>query len=340
MLTIKVPFRDAEKVKTELMKKKIFDNRYSFSKDKSNIYFPIKKKVDLGYDIVEKDLAEYKDKKTFKDVLSELLSDDELSLVKTAFDSVGEIAILEIDEDLRKKEKKIAQALLDTNPNITTVLRKEGSHGGTFRTQKMKYLAGEKTKIAHHKENGVTLSFNVEEVYFSVRLSTERKRISKLVKKGENVLVMFCGAAPYPCVLGKNTEANSIYGIELNPKGHKFGLGNVKQNKLTNVTLINGDANKAEEELAKVGFTDKFDRILMPLPKSAEEFLDSALKVAKKNTIIHFYDFLHVNNFHEAHEKIDKACKSAGLKYKIIHTIKCGQHSPKVYRICVDFKIL
>ena len=30
----------------------------------------------------------------------------------------------------------------------------------------------------------------------------------------------------------------------------------------------------------------------MPLPKSAEDFLDNTKKLIKKNGIIHFYDFL------------------------------------------------
>jgi hypothetical protein len=37
-------------------------------------------------------------------------------------------------------------------------------------------------------------------------LSTERKRISELVKPGEKVLVMFSGAAPYVCVIAKKTN--------------------------------------------------------------------------------------------------------------------------------------
>jgi tRNA G37 N-methylase Trm5 len=83
-----------------------------------------------------------------------------------------------------------------------------------------------------------------------------------------------------------------------------------------------------------------YDRIIMPLPKTADEFLDDALQVSKKGTIIHFYDFLPPDKFDEATKKIDKACKKRGLKYKILETVKCGQHAPYIYRICVDFKIL
>ena len=78
----------------------------------------------------------------------------------------------------------------------------------------------------------------------------------------------------------------------------------------------------------------------MPLPKSADEFLEDALAVSKKGTVIHFYDFLEVSKFDEAAKKIDKACKSRGMKYKILEVVKCGQHAPYVFRICVDFVII
>ena len=77
----------------------------------------------------------------------------------------------------------------------------------------------------------------------------------------------------------------------------------------------------------------------MPLPKHAEDYLEDALKVSKKNTIIHFYNFLHEKEFDKAKEMIKKACTMAKKRFKIIRLVKCGQHSPHVYRICVDFKV-
>ena len=84
----------------------------------------------------------------------------------------------------------------------------------------------------------------------------------------------------------------------------------------------------------------KFDRIIMPLPKTADEFLDEALMVSKKGTVIHFYDFLEEYEFGDAIKKIDKACKKNRMRYRVLETVKCGQHSPHVFRICVDFEII
>jgi len=272
----------------------------------------------------------------FKDKLKQELTEEEQSNLKTAFDMVGDIAILEIDDELRHKETFIAETLLSCQKNIHTVLRKDSAHEGEFRTQNFKFLAGEDKRETIHIENKTRLKLNVETVYFSPRMSTERMRITELIKPDEKILVLFCGCAPYPCTIGKNTEAGEIVGVEINPEGHKYGLENIKLNKLENVRLYNGDARVVvDSELQD----EKFDRILMPLPRGGEDFLDVALSVAKKGSVIHFYDFLHEDDFPMAEEKVAKACKAMGLNYKIIGLFKCGQYSPRTFRICLDFQV-
>ncbi len=336
MFALKARLGDAENAKNLLVEKGLIDNSYKVKKDSKYIYFPLKKKVSLkGFEVVE----EYFEKqsrpvaKDLKELLKERLSGDEFERLKSSYDIVGTIAILEIDEELREKEKVIAEALLESNKTIKTVLRKDAAHGTEFRTQKMKFLAGIDTRETIHKESGVSIKLDVENVYFSPRLSTERKRISEQVKKGESILVMFSGCAPYPCVLSKNTEAKEIFGVEINPAGHKYGLENVKLNKIRNVELINRDVRVEVPKLKK------FDRILMPLPKEAQDFLDVAFQAAMKGTKIHFYQFLHEDNFSEAEKKAREEAIKHGFKFKFLDLVKCGQHAPRVYRVCLDFEV-
>lgn len=342
MLAIKIPLKDAEKWKKYLIDTDGFDTRFRFKKDKNFIYFPIKRKFEVlkgNVEFVEIDLERVKTSGTLRENLSGKLSKEEMDFVKTAHDIIGTIAILEIPKDLEHHEKLIAETLLKTNKNIKTVLKKAAIHEGTFRTQKMEYLAGANTKETLYKENNTVMKLDVEKVYFSIRLGNERKRIMKMIKSGEDILVMFSGAAPYPVVLSKNTKAKSILGIEINPDGHKYGLENIRLNKCKNVELICGDVHDIAPILAKKD-KRKFDRIIMPLPKTADEFLDDALSLSKKGTIIHFYDFLDDKNFDEAKRKIDSACKKNKVKYKILDLVRCGQHAPHVFRICVDFEVL
>ncbi|MCX8147126.1 MAG: 50S ribosomal protein L11 methyltransferase, partial [Candidatus Woesearchaeota archaeon] len=221
-----------------------------------------------------------------KELLKEKLTEKEISLLRASYDTVGSIAIMEIPKELEKKEKIIANAIMQLNKNIKTVAKKSGVHEGKLRTRKVKIIAGEKTKETEYKENGVRLKFDIEKVYFSPRLSTERKRIAGLVKRGESVLVMFSGCGPYICVIAKNSKAKEVYGVEINPIGHKYAEENVRINKISNAKLFLGDVREIVPRLSK-----KFDRIVMPLPRGAENFLDVALNAIKKNGTIHFYDF-------------------------------------------------
>lgn len=335
---VKANLKEAQKVKRELIEKDLLNHNFFTKKDSKNIYFPIKEECKEEYEIVDIDT---KTRKTtiaipFKEALKTILSEEELEIAKTAFDHLGEIAIIEIPKELRNKEIQIAEKLLESNPLIKTVLRKDDIHDGVFRTQKMKYLSGKETKIATYRENNCTLKVNVEEVYFSARLSTERKRIYEMIQEGEEVLVMFSGVAPYPCVFAKNTNAKHIDGVEINPTGHKFGLENIKKNKVENkVNLYCGDVREVVPKLNK-----KYDRIVMPLPKTAEEFLDVAIPVANKDATIHMYAFYHEDEFHKATDEIEKYCKKLGREYKLLEIVKSGQHAPRTYRICVDFKLI
>ncbi len=270
-----------------------------------------------------------------KDTLTKKLNKKELSLLKTSYDVVGDIAIIEIPEGLEKKEKIIGESIINHHKNIKVVCKKSGIHSGRFRIQKLKIIAGEKRKETIYRENNVQIKLNPEEVYFSVRLSTERKRIANLVKKNENVLVMFSGVAPYPIVIAKNSNASHICGVELNKKAHKYAIENIKLNKIKNVELFQGDVRKIVPKLYKV-----FDRIIMPLPKGSENYLDVALKTVRKGTMIHLYIFLQEKDIPQIREKIKEICKINTKTIKIIDIVKCGQYSPFTFRVCFDIRIM
>jgi tRNA (guanine37-N1)-methyltransferase len=334
---IKVLKKDAQEAKRYLMEHNMMSNNFYVQKTENSIIFPVTQNYTGPYTRLEQELTPRQSPSQaipFKDALAKILSNEELTLAKTAHEIVGDIAIIEVPEVLEHKSKEIGEVLLQSNPQIKTVLRKAGGHEGVFRTQYMIVLAGEQTTIATYRENNCWITYDLSEMYFSARLATERKRIYEQVKEGEDVLVMFSGAAPYCCVIAKNTQANSVTGVEINPSGHEFGLQNIKKNKLKNVTLQCGDVRNIVPQLKEM-----YDRIIMPLPKTAEEFLDVALSVAKTNCIIHLYGFYHEEEFDKAYAEIKKYCEKYERKYNILSTTKVGQQSPRTYRICVDFQV-
>ena len=132
---------------------------------------------------------------------------------------------------------------------MKTVLEKTGKFSGRLRKQKTKHLLGEKTKEALYRENDCVFRLNVDDVYFSSRLSNERKEIAKRIKKGEKVLVLFAGAAPYPVVIAKNSKAKIVYSNEINREANKYAKLNIELNNVKDkVVLIPGDIKKVAEK--------------------------------------------------------------------------------------------
>ena len=101
--------------------------------------------------------------------------------------------------------------------------------------------------------------------------------------------------------------------------------------KFVQANVIEGDARKVLPALGE------FDRIIMPLPKQAETFLDVTLPALKKGGIIHYYTFAHDPD--EAVKGLREAVGKLGRKPNIAAAVECGSYSPCRSRMCVDFTI-
>ncbi|MEK6935034.1 MAG: methyltransferase [Nanoarchaeota archaeon] len=243
----------------------------------------------------------------------------------TSYEIVGNIAIFN-----KKITKEQAKKLIKKIKNIETVAYKSETHKGKYRLKKVKIVFGKKNKVTLHKENNVILKVDVEKTYFSPRTSNERLRVIKQIKPQEKVLVMFSGLGVIPIEIAKNTRAKEITAIEINPIAHRLAKENLVLNKVNNLKLYKGDVKKVLPKLKK-----KFDRILMPLPKTAEDYLDLAKKYIKRQGIIHFYTFAQEKEFKNLNDKVKKRFK----KFKILKIVKCGNYAPFTYRVCIDFKV-
>ena len=338
MFAAYVELRKAQKVKEFLIKKKLMHQDFLSIKELGHIYFPLVKRAKIPNAKVVKPKFTFPEKpcnKTVADLLKGKLTKNQLEKIPRAQEVVGSILILEIPEGLGKKEKVIAEAYLKFNKNVETVVKKTKIHSGVYRTRKVKILVGNRTKETIHHENGIQLKLHLEKTYFSARSANERLRLARLVKKGEEVLVMFSGAAPFLLVIAKNSNVKKMYGVELNPLAHQYALKNVILNKLGDkISIYQGNVREIVPSLRK-----KFDRIAMPLPKSSDEFLDVALPKVKKGGVIHLYAFLNEAEIDSEARKIRKKCKELGYSVRIMRKVKCGQFSPGTFRICYDIKV-
>lgn len=334
VLAVKVSLRDAERAKQYLRKQNLFRKGYRYAREEGSLLLPVKEEFDAPFPAT---FLEYPlpavQQPSLKEELRAFLTDEEVAHLKTSMDLVGTVAIIEVAPELEAKEELIGQAILRRNKQVKTVVKKLGGHEGELRLQRYKVLAGEPLRETMVKENGVVLKIDLAGVYYSVRSATERKRVARQVAPGERVLVMFSGAGPYVCVIAK--QSKEVVGIELNERGHELAVENCRLNKLSNVTLIQGDVREVVPELARRNIL--FDRIVMPLPHTGADFLDYAFMVAHEGTVIHLYDF--EREFAKAAEKAKAGAARNKRNIKVLRIVPCGQQAPRVYRVCVDFVV-
>ncbi len=339
MLAARTTLPHAEAVRRQLLKRKLLHPEYQLVKEFGQIYFPLARRARVANASVEEVRFSFPKKEkrlTAEEALAKILTPRELELLPRSQEMIGGILILEIPEQLRRKEKAIAEAFLRQHPSVHTVVRKDNIHSGEYRLRRVKILAGKITKETLHRENGVVMKLHLERTYFSSRLAQERLRIAKQVKPGEKVLVLFSGIAPYPLVLAKNSPAARIHAIELNPLAHRYAVENVRLNGFSDrIIVYQGDVRRILPKLSL-----QFDRIVMPLPKTGEQYLDCALQKAKKGTMIHLYAFLREEELRAERLKIRELCTRYRHPASILRTVTCGQYSPFVHRICLDMKLL
>ena len=237
-----------------------------------------------------------------KAVLADRLKPWELRLLYKSYDVVGDIAIIRIPDILKNRSKIIAEAIMKTQKRVKTVLCQVTPISGDLRLRKLKWVAGEKKTETTYNEHGCLFEVDLERCYFSPRLSYERMRISQRVQPGEVIVNMFSGVGCYSIIIAKHSAAEKIYSIDINSTAVGYMRENVKLNKVEGQVIpIQGDAkNVIEESLQNVA-----DRVLMPLPKRAYEYLDYAVLALKPTGgWIHYYDFEHANKGESPVEKV------------------------------------
>ncbi|MBI2675830.1 MAG: class I SAM-dependent methyltransferase family protein [Candidatus Aenigmarchaeota archaeon] len=271
-----------------------------------------------------------------KGLLKEKLSEKEMGDFRGSFEIIGNIAILEIPQTLYKKRKLIAEALLRLHKSIETVCMKADERKGKLRLRKIIAIIGRKTETIH-TEYGCKFFLDLKKTYFSPRELTERQRIASLVKKGEEVLVMFAGIGPFAIQIAKRQPlVKRIVAVELNKNAFDYMKKNIELNKVQDkIEAIHGDVRKICPK-----YKNKFNRIVMPLPLHGHDYLDMAINCLKKKGIIHFYSTGHESDpYSETIRLFEKACKKKKAKLKILSKTMALPYAPRVWKVCVDAQL-
>lgn len=277
-------------------------------------------------------------KKRLKHILSEFIPEKDLAYIYNSYDIVGDIVILRLTDESRKYSKIIAETILNRHKNVKTVLAQTSPVSGDFRLRKLEYVAGEKKTVTVHKECGCHFSVDVEKCYFSPRLFFERMRIAKLVKNGEIIVNMFAGVGCFSIIIAKYSKAKKVYSIDVNPVAFQFMQENVRINNVYGKIIpMLGDA----KDIIHTKLSRLADRVIMPLPEKAFEYMPYAILALKKaGGWIHYYDFEHAKRNESPVEKVKlkvaEKLQSLAESFEIPHGRVVRSTGPNWYQIVLD----
>jgi tRNA wybutosine-synthesizing protein 2 len=252
----------------------------------------------------------------------------ELDLLPRGYQIIGKIMLIKLDRKLVKHKKAIGKALTEMFPYIHTVCLFKGIESVT-RKPKIEIIAGCNSTQTLHKEHKCQFLIDVSEVMWSQGNKQERMRLTKLAKSKEVIVDMFAGIGYFSIFLAKYSKPKKIYAIDINPKSTELLRKNIWLNNVENkIEVLEGDCRKFSKILENTA-----DRIIMGFLFETEKFLPYALKIAKKNCVIHLHRTAKMSEIKEIKEKLSK-------KAKILRITRIKSYAPKVYHYVFDLKVI
>jgi tRNA (guanine37-N1)-methyltransferase len=275
-----------------------------------------------------------------------ILSREEANAVIKGMDIIGDIAILKIPSNLEDKKTALAEALLKEAPYIKTVFMQAAPTKGDYRLKELKWLAGEEKSVTLHKEYGCLFKVDVEKAFFSPRLSFERRRIAEFVKENpvnpnETIINLFAGVGCFSILIAKLNPSVKIFSIDLNPDAIQYMMENILINKVRGkVIAVLSEAKRVINEF----FLCKADRVLMPLPERAYEFLDTSIAALKPTGgFIHYQDFIQAKKKDEAlrlaKEKTLEKLKELKVNFQFDSGRVIKDVAPYKFQVALDIKV-
>jgi len=280
-------------------------------------------------------------RRRLRENLSTNLSSGELSCIYNSFDIIGDIAIIKLANDNVANAEAVAKQIMIVHRSVKTVFAQTSPISGDFRVRELKLVAGEGKTSTKHKESGCVFAVDVKKCYFSPRLSHERSRIARLVKSGETVVNMFAGVGCFSIIIAKTVPQTKVFSIDVNPTAINYMKENVKINRVYDkVTPLLGDS----KDIINTQLRHKVDRVLMPLPEKALEYLPYAVLALKPSDgWIHFYDFQHATGSEDPVEKtkvkVAQKLDGLGVGYSFVFSRVVRSTGPNWYQAALDIRV-
>ncbi|MEM3586635.1 MAG: class I SAM-dependent methyltransferase family protein [Candidatus Jordarchaeaceae archaeon] len=261
------------------------------------------------------------------------------SLISGRHEEIGDICLLKLPRELSDFYSEIGKAVLERYPRFRVVAVRTGHVVNEERVGEVKVIAGENRTETIHREYGCRYKLDLAKVFFTPRLSYEHNRVAKLANNGEIVLNMFSGIGAFSILIARRVENCKVFSVDINPYAVKYLEENIQLNKVEGKVIpILGDAAKIEEPT-------QANRIIMPLPLRAYEYLEIAAKKIAPGGTIHYYDTVIARGTKE--QQLDKLCERVAnrleelnLEIEIPYKRRIRSLNPGFYLTVLDIRVL
>ena len=321
---VRVARENGEAVRKRLAEAGALSGEYEIEVVDGELYIPIDRSANPsaiapGLDVVHRDPPRRESQTLPADILG----------FEPSYERLGDIVI--IDEDDDDRARAIADAILDAALPAKTVLNRASPIEGELRVRQWDVVGGDGTETVH-REYGTEFELDIAEVYFSPRLATERHRIIKQVEADENCFDMFAGVGPF--VIPAAKRGADCVGVDLNGAAIEYLRRNAARNGVSDrVRAIHGDVRDVS------GYDGWADRILMNLPHSADDFLDTAVALAGEECVIHYYDIQHDSDPFAPGERAIRAAAEPTYDVTVETRHEVRSYAPHEVNVCLDVRL-
>ena len=321
---VRAPVREGEATRAALAERDLLDGDREIAVEDGDIFLPV---VDgdaaraAGYDVVRRETDEREG----------TVSPDELLGFEPSYERLGEVGLLDADEPVRARA--FADAVVESDVPCETVVNRASKVAGEYRVREWDVLYGSDTETVH-REYGHEFLLDIADVYFSPRLATERHRVTEQVAAGDHVVDMFAGVGPFAVPMA--ARGADVLACDVNPRAIEYLRENAARNGVADrITALEGDVRETTAD-----YDGWADRVVMNLPHSADDFLDTAVRLAGDDCVLHLYDIQHEDDpFGPGERAIRAAAEPAGYAVEVLTRREVRSYAPHELNVCLDVRI-
>ena len=328
-----------EAVRTVLAEAGVLDDDHEIAHDDGTLFIPVTDptaaanavaaELDVDTELTTRELSTRQGVTTPADILG----------FEPSLERIGEIVV--IDEDNPDRAAEIANSVIEADLPARSVLNRASKIKGECRVRDWTVLAVDETAADSeytptetvHREYGHEFRLDLDSVYFSPRLATERHRVIEQIAAGEQVFDMFAGVGPF--AIPAASRGATVIAVDLNEQAIEYCRENARRNNVADsLTAIAGDVRSVAAD-----YQGWADRLIMNLPHSAEDFLDTAVELAGEECVIHYYDIQHEDDpFGPGIAAIKAAAEPQyTVSVETEHVVR--SYAPHELNVCLDVRL-